>query len=246
MERRTNGNIMPGLSVSKFHNRSEGMTRLGIAGELIKIGTPTVTVLQTDASGMVTRAQGATVPTDADAGYALGCQFIDTDGAAGAQLYINEGSATSCDFNLVPMPTAKGQNLYTTVSITNTEFLALRATPKEIVAAPGAGNIIEFIAAEILIDYTAAYTETDDNLAFKYENGSGQAASETVECTGFVDATADSIMPAKPVTSAVILASAGVNKALVLHNTGNGEFGAGNAANVIRVKIAYRIHATSF
>lgn len=41
------------------------------------------------------------VPTDASSGYAKGCLCIQTDGAAGSTMYINEGSATSCDFNLI-------------------------------------------------------------------------------------------------------------------------------------------------
>jgi len=43
--------------------------------------------------------EGATVPTDGTAGYAVGCIFIHTDGTVNTTLYINEGSATSCDFN---------------------------------------------------------------------------------------------------------------------------------------------------
>lgn len=45
------------------------------------------------------RAHGATVPTDGEAGYATGCLFHHTDGGAGTALYVNEGSATSCNFN---------------------------------------------------------------------------------------------------------------------------------------------------
>jgi len=44
---------------------------------------------------------GTTVPTDATAGYAKGCLFIHTDGAAGTMIYCNEGSNTSCDFDAV-------------------------------------------------------------------------------------------------------------------------------------------------
>lgn len=43
-------------------------------------------------------AEGTTVPTDATAGYSPGCLFFKRAGAIGAQLYINEGSATSCTF----------------------------------------------------------------------------------------------------------------------------------------------------
>lgn len=45
-------------------------------------------------------ARGTSVPADASANYAKGCLFIDTDGAAGGVLYVNEGSNTSSDFNL--------------------------------------------------------------------------------------------------------------------------------------------------
>lgn len=44
-------------------------------------------------------AHGTTVPTDGTAGYATGCVFQKTNGGANTSLYVNEGSATSCDFN---------------------------------------------------------------------------------------------------------------------------------------------------
>ena len=46
-------------------------------------------------------AAGTTVPTDGGSGYSAGCLFFDLDAAAGLQLFINEGSTTSCDFNPV-------------------------------------------------------------------------------------------------------------------------------------------------
>lgn len=42
---------------------------------------------------------GTTVPTDGTPGYAPGCLFLDVDATAGLQLFVNEGTATSCDFN---------------------------------------------------------------------------------------------------------------------------------------------------
>lgn len=65
------------------------------------VGTPRVAVLKVDSDKMVLLAKGITVPTDADAGYATGCIFIHTDGSVGTTVYINEGSATSADFNAV-------------------------------------------------------------------------------------------------------------------------------------------------
>lgn len=132
------------------------------------------------------------------------------------------------------------------VSISNAEMLAIRATPKTLVVAPGAGKFLELVAALLLFDRTAVYTETADNLQIKYGTGAGDAASETIETTGFVDAATDAIIPVQPVASVVVLKAAGENKALVLHNTGDGEFGGGNAANVVRAKIAYRVWATGF
>src|SRR3990167_5899793 len=81
----------------KIYNRG-----LQVSGELRKVGTPVVRVFTTDATGNVTRASGATVPTDADKGYAKGCLFSQTDGVVGSTLYLNEGTAASADFNALP------------------------------------------------------------------------------------------------------------------------------------------------
>jgi hypothetical protein len=34
-------------------------------------------------------------------GYAIGCLFHHTDGGDGTALYVNEGTATSCNFNAI-------------------------------------------------------------------------------------------------------------------------------------------------
>lgn len=135
---------------------------------------------------------------------------------------------------------------YASVTITNAQLLAIRATPKELVAAPGAGKSLEFVSAVLFFDYTAAYTETTDNLAVKYENGSGVAASQTIEATGFVDATADTMTNCLASINTIVAKTGCENKALVLHNTGDGEYGGGDSANVVRVKVAYRVHTTGW
>lgn len=81
--------------MSKIFNRP-----IVIGGEKKKVGTPSVTVLEYDTTGKVLRAKGTTVPTDADAGYAKGCIFVDTDASAGSVFYVNEGTSASCDFNV--------------------------------------------------------------------------------------------------------------------------------------------------
>src|SRR5688572_10185170 len=73
---------------------------------------------------------------------------------------------------------------YAEVALTSAEILALRATPKTLVAAPGAGKVLEFISAHLYLDATATgYTETADNMAVKYTDGSGAAVSQTIEAT---------------------------------------------------------------
>lgn len=121
------------------------------------------------------------------------------------------------------------------IALTNAEFLNLRATPKTLVAAGGAGTMHIVIGA--LLESLAsggAYTESADNLAVKYTDGSGASASGTIETTGVIDSTSQTYSYA-PGAAVVPV----VNAALVLHNTGDGEFGGGDAANVMRLKIRY-------
>jgi predicted RecA/RadA family phage recombinase len=134
---------------------------------------------------------------------------------------------------------------YATVEITNAELKALRASPKTLVAAPGASKLLEFVSAVLVNNGgTNAITETADNMAVKYENGSGAAASQTIEATGFVDQTAATVTNVLAKIDTIVAKASSANKALVLHNTGDGEY-AGNAANdvTISVKIAYRVHS---
>lgn len=76
---------------------------VGILQEIGFLDTPgstEVTVIEKDSAGMVTKARGTTVPS-AEAGYALECEFVDTDKTAGThKLYRNIGTTSSCTFDL--------------------------------------------------------------------------------------------------------------------------------------------------
>lgn len=52
----------------------------------------------TDPDGNAVLARGTTVPTLATAGYAVGAQFLKTNGSDSTTLYVNRGTAASCDF----------------------------------------------------------------------------------------------------------------------------------------------------
>lgn len=136
---------------------------------------------------------------------------------------------------------------YAEVSLTSQQVKALRATPQTLVAAQGAGTVIEFVSGMVFLDYgTNAFTETADNLALYYA-GETVGVSEVIECTGFIDQTADMVIEVRPTASAAKTATNAVNKSITVKNTGDGEIG-GDAANgnVLRFKIAYRVHQTGF
>ena len=58
---------------------------------------------------------GPTVPADASTGWAPGASFIHSDGAAGDQLYTNEGTKASSDFNLTAFALDSDEILYSGV-----------------------------------------------------------------------------------------------------------------------------------
>lgn len=137
---------------------------------------------------------------------------------------------------------------YAEVALTNAEIKALRASPKTLVAAPGAGKVLEFVSAILFLDYGSnALTESTDNLAIRLTDGTGTIVSQAIEAGGFIDATADTMTNALPKIDAASAKSACENRAMVLHNTGDGEFG-GNAGadTTMRVKVAYRVHSTGW
>jgi hypothetical protein len=79
----------------------------GQNGAMVLVGQPNtpasgVTAYMIDGNGYVMYATGTTVPSDAGAGYAKGCLFVDTDVAGGTTgLYVNVGTTASCNFDAV-------------------------------------------------------------------------------------------------------------------------------------------------
>lgn len=66
------------------------------------INNQDVYVDERDWDGNVLRCHGTATITDAAAGYAKWCLYIDTDVAAGTNgLYVNIGSTTSCNFDVI-------------------------------------------------------------------------------------------------------------------------------------------------
>jgi len=129
---------------------------------------------------------------------------------------------------------------YAEVEISAAEILDLFATPKELVAAPGAGKLLEFISLLLAYDWgTVAYTiGTAGDLQVKYTDGAGVAVSTTRAATGFLDAVADALSSLDKLEATVEPA---VNEPLVL-TVATASPTAGDSP--IHAKVAYRVHAT--
>lgn len=189
------------------------------------------------------------------------CYIVDdqtvakTDGTStrsiAGRIYDVDTAGVWVEFAVVPRPATVGSGdmdatliKYATVTLTNANIKALRATPITLVAAQGANKVVELVSATLkLVAGTNVLSETADNMAVKYTNGTGAAVSQAIEATGFIDQAADTITNALPKIDAIAALADSANKALVLHNTGDGEY-AGNAAAdaTMTVKIAYRVH----
>lgn len=130
-----------------------------------------------------------------------------------------------------------------TVELSNADIKALRATKKTLVTTPGADKFLEFVSARLILDYgSEVLTEAEDNMVIQYAT-SGVDATDAIDATGFITASADTVIDVLPKAMGAVVATNLVNNALELFNTGDAEYG-GNASadTTITVKITYRIH----
>jgi hypothetical protein len=105
-------------------------------------------------------AAGTTVPANAETDYAPGCIFIKTNGTAGAELYFNQGTATSSLFvamaDLIAMRTGEVVSLTATTAIVRATHanltLALNASggfTSTLPASTGSGDIYHFVVGTV-------------------------------------------------------------------------------------------------
>lgn len=196
------------------------------------------TVATTKAAGITQFATDAQVTAGSRADRALSSANVATNAEAQAQTAGKLLTAANLG--------AEGFLQYADVTLTNAQIKAVRATPVTLVAAQGAGTVIKFMGALLKLNYGGnnAFTESADNLAIKYTDGSGVAVSGTIESTAFITATADTYSNAEPAAGAIVAATGAENQALVIHNTGDGEI-AGNAAddNTLSVRVYYTVQS---
>ncbi len=187
--------------------------------------------------------------TDADAqDHFILCQDNST-GAAGngdEKFAVDMNGVVRAAGGVAPGPTTTSALKSTTVTLTNANIKALRATPITLVAAPGAGYYLELISVTLLLNYgTNVLTcGAADDLVIQYGT-TGVDVTASIETTGFIDQAADQVSHHKGITIASNTAANVANRLLELFNTGGAEI-AGNAGNdtTMNVVVTYWVHAT--
>lgn len=89
------------------------------------------------------------------------------------------------------------------VKITSAELLALNATPKTLVAAPGTDKTLEFVSALVHKPAGTAYADiaAGEDIAIKYTDASGAQVNTSLECTGFLDQTTVQTRLTRPIVT---------------------------------------------
>lgn len=168
-------------------------------------------------------------------------RIIDTANAMFTELYAGvNAAATAASFADASIVR------FVDVTVSSAEMLALNATPKTLVAAPGAGLANIFENAVAFLDYnSAAYAgiAAGEDLSVKYTNAAGLAVGGC-ETTGFLDATADAtrFIQAYRAASGVSDITPVANAALVLHML-TGEITTGNSP--LKLRVYYRVVPTT-
>jgi len=126
------------------------------------------------------------------------------------------------------------------VAVTTLELAALAATPKTLVAAPGADKYLEYLGGNIALIFgtTAIDSATSDGNLVIQTGTTGTDVSLTVEAAGLVDAAANAVSTAKPLATDVVLDA---NETLELLNDGAEFTVTGGGDGTLQVTVYYRI-----
>lgn len=164
-----------------------------------------------------------------------GVEVIDEDGAVTADIQATAGSIGSAELADSVLKTA-------TVELTADEIVGTdagdigHASGAELVAAPGAGKVLEFVSAVLIYDYdTAAYTGGGDDNVIQLDT---TAVSPAIAGADLLEAAGDKIVQVTALGDADVALVA--NKALNFHGTALTQ--PGTAAGTLSVRITYRVH----
>jgi hypothetical protein len=237
-------------------DETAGCIGIQIVGQYQRISVPTIGSFETAVKigdGTSTVAQGWTIDATL-ANCTTGLHITDGGNRYGTcRLYyascttdVDDDRATTDNVYYAVRNTADSTTLpvfRATTDLTNANIKDLADTPIELVAAPGAGAIIEVIDAVLALDYGSnALTEPSapDDLAIEYDNGSG-AQIATWDSTALITATADTIEVVSGGSVAAFGAAANVNKNVALLNLSDDYTGNAGNDTAMRVIVYYRL-----
>lgn len=172
--------------------------------------------------------------------------FVWKDVAGGIKRLLNGSGIVAVEVDKAGktnFPTGKGSGLaHVDVTLTAAQVKALNATPRTLVAAPGAGYAIVFEGAVVAFTYgSAAYAgiAAGEDLAVRYTDGSGTQVG-AVETTGFLDQTSSQMRYVRPFNAAsgVSDLTPTANAALVAHML-TGEITTGDSP--VKIRVFYRV-----
>lgn len=135
---------------------------------------------------------------------------------------------------------------YASTVITNAQVLTLHNTAITVIPAQGAGTFIEVMGGYITVKYTTTYS-SGSNLKLWYTNRtSGPAASPAITVAGLLTGiSANKIQYFGGIPDGEVLGVTG-NEPITIEGTSSTAFTGGAAANVVTVRVAYRVHNTGF
>ena len=222
--------------LQKFFRGTIATAVLREIGNVETINSQSIRVLERDYQDNVSECSGTVAaPTAGGSGFAVGCEYVDTDAAAGAQLFVNEGSATSCTFvtvgNVASLQTIE-------VDITAANILAMNGAPVEVVAGE-TGKVIEFLGANLVYDRDTATYGAGGNVSIIEEDGS-DVSTVAANTDSFGSAT-DELNILKPLAASYQPTS---GKGLAITNASTAFTDPGTAVGVGRLQISYRVHTT--
>lgn len=140
---------------------------------------------------------------------------------------------------------AYGVDRMVEVTVSSAELLALRATPKTLVPAPGVGKMNEFVSMIAIARNLVAYVVGTNDLQVRYKDATSDLISQILDTAGFMDQVVDIMSQVLPLATDSKTPKADCdNTALVLHNVGGSELTTGTGT--LRLKIMYRVWQTSW
>jgi len=219
-----------------------------------KIANATITTTQISATAGITGAQLAAAAAITGAQIAAGANIVGTQLsataaiagtqlAAGANIAGSQLAATAAiagtqlaantiDSSRLALTTIQ----YVSVSMSAAEWNGMFATPKLMIAAPGAGKLISIVNARLVVTYGGAQFAAGGVAGLQYDstiNGNGTLASATIAAaTAQGWAAANTIGLAGDLVNGV--SSATINKAIYMSNK-TGAFTTGTSTILVHI-----------